>query len=602
MKKLSNYKFILSLLVSLILMVFVGIVFDYYYEFNDDVLMKDILSGAYMGYPSALNVQMLAPISFCFSLLYRITGAVPWYGLFLVGIQYLCVFLVIQRSLEMADRISGIASTVLISVLFCLDLLLPHLVMVQYTVTVSFMAGAAGFLIVTIPAGLERKEFLKHAVIPVVLIVLGFQLRSEMMVLMLPYVCVAAVSSLVRDRRGLSSPYDADRDSGKDKMSSSGDPKSGILISYIIAVSTAFLLMLISFGIDKAAYSGPDWKAFLDEFDARTELYDYQFIPDHNSENITFYEQEGISGSQVRLLQIYDYGIDDRINADMMRRVASYAEELRSETFSLRLRQSFHEYFYRILHFSDGVYVMLVFVLYVIVIMAMCIRRDMKPSDRLLLLFSNIIPLALMRSVAWIFIIYGRREPARIVHSLYIIEAMLLFGMLLNQISCRIKDRAFFKMTSAVLLIICGLLTVPGTYSGLQRRVSAQDEINGYAKAIDEYCMDHPGNFYWEDVYSTIIDGETFNEKIFVPSTGKLKNYDIIGGWAMNSPLLGSKLAHYGIEDIGQSLLDADNVFVIISDEYDGNWISDHYDDIGIDVRISPVDRIANRFTVYRVD
>ena len=57
--------------------------FDFYYDLNDDVLLKDILSGAYSGSPDAHSIQMLYPVSFLISLLYRIFPALPWQGLFL---------------------------------------------------------------------------------------------------------------------------------------------------------------------------------------------------------------------------------------------------------------------------------------------------------------------------------------------------------------------------------------------------------------------------------------------------------------------------------------------------------------------------------------
>lgn len=41
-----------------------SVLWDFYFDMNDDVLMKDILSGIYTGVPEALNIQMLAPVSF----------------------------------------------------------------------------------------------------------------------------------------------------------------------------------------------------------------------------------------------------------------------------------------------------------------------------------------------------------------------------------------------------------------------------------------------------------------------------------------------------------------------------------------------------------
>ena len=52
----------------LILLLLLGLRFDYYYDLNDDVLMKDILSGVYTGAFESRNVQMLFPLSLILSL------------------------------------------------------------------------------------------------------------------------------------------------------------------------------------------------------------------------------------------------------------------------------------------------------------------------------------------------------------------------------------------------------------------------------------------------------------------------------------------------------------------------------------------------------
>lgn len=72
---------ILTGLFLLLLLVFVGVRYDYYFDLNDDVLMKDILAGVYTGAPESRNIQMRWPISALISLLYRIAGTLPWYGI-----------------------------------------------------------------------------------------------------------------------------------------------------------------------------------------------------------------------------------------------------------------------------------------------------------------------------------------------------------------------------------------------------------------------------------------------------------------------------------------------------------------------------------------
>ena len=75
-KKYENW--IIAFAAMGILAVFAGCRFDYFYDLNDDVLMKDILAGVYTGTPEGHNIQMLWLISAFISLFYRLAGGIPW--------------------------------------------------------------------------------------------------------------------------------------------------------------------------------------------------------------------------------------------------------------------------------------------------------------------------------------------------------------------------------------------------------------------------------------------------------------------------------------------------------------------------------------------
>ncbi len=82
---------LLASLLLLALLLFAGIRYDYYFDLNDDVMMKDTLSGVYTGVPEGHNIQMLYPLSFLLSLLYRIFPKAPVYGFFLCLLYFVCL-------------------------------------------------------------------------------------------------------------------------------------------------------------------------------------------------------------------------------------------------------------------------------------------------------------------------------------------------------------------------------------------------------------------------------------------------------------------------------------------------------------------------------
>ena len=50
-------------LLCLLLFLWTGLAWDYYFDLNDDVLIRDILSGVYTGEPEALTAQLLWPLA-----------------------------------------------------------------------------------------------------------------------------------------------------------------------------------------------------------------------------------------------------------------------------------------------------------------------------------------------------------------------------------------------------------------------------------------------------------------------------------------------------------------------------------------------------------
>ena len=57
LKKYENC--ILTFVVVALNIAMMGICFDFYYDLNDDTMMKDIMSGVYSGMPDGHNMQTL---------------------------------------------------------------------------------------------------------------------------------------------------------------------------------------------------------------------------------------------------------------------------------------------------------------------------------------------------------------------------------------------------------------------------------------------------------------------------------------------------------------------------------------------------------------
>ena len=79
---------------------------------NDDVLIKDVLSGVYSGSPSGYTMQLLYPLGFVLSVLYRALS-LPVFGIFLVLCQFGAVWAVGYQSAECCKSRKGKAAVLI---------------------------------------------------------------------------------------------------------------------------------------------------------------------------------------------------------------------------------------------------------------------------------------------------------------------------------------------------------------------------------------------------------------------------------------------------------------------------------------------------------
>lgn len=597
-KKYENC--ILTFIIMLLNVILMGVCFDFYYDLNDDTMMKDIMAGIYTGTPAGHNMQTLyilgALIAFC----YRLCGSIPWYGLFLCSCQFGCFFLLGLRLTGLMDHEdsaakaggnrSGKIFVLLILCLFQWGICLPHLINVQYTITCALMSATAIFLFITTPRTDTVRQFVIRNIPSMILVVLAYQLRTEMLLLTLPFVALAGIFRWVEE----------------DKIFTKENwKKYGTVVGIMLAG------MLLSQGIDLVAYGSAEWRDFQDYFDERTTVYD--FYPEVVTEDdfAADLDQIGVTDTQQVLLRNYNFGLDDTIDTQMLASIADYATDKvgASRDWESILREKSKLYLYRIFHAGDAPYNVIVLWAYAAVLAAglgvrfkPVVTGEKENESRLhRYAFAGLIVLvAVVRTAVWMFILMRGRDPERITHSLYLVEFTLLAAMLVRILRrCQRKNYVMHGMAMLFILIIAGNLM--GSVQLVQCDHGQRAEVNQNWQEIDVYCRAHEENFYFEDVYSTVA----FSQKMFADVNNTLANYDILGGWMCKSPLYQAKLKQYHIDSAADALLYQDNVYLIMSDteaaEQGFGWLTDFYADRGITVSIELSDRINDNYAVYEV-
>lgn len=620
-----------------------GFFFDFYFDMNDDTMMRDIMSGVYSGTPDGHNMQTLYPLGALLALCYRICGTFPWYGTFLFLCQFGCFFLVGVRLCTLTDvfymrtqsvsssedaagrnvrrRFVGKLLSLLVLVFFQWGIWLTHMVNVQYTITCGMLVGAAVFLFLTMPEGVlfgktskthSVKAFMRGSLPALLLFLLAFQLRSEMALLTLPFLGLAGLFRWWADRPVFE----------KKNLQKYG----GLLLLLLVGMG-------LSLGADSLAYGG-EWRTFRQFFNDRTTIYDFYPEVLAGQSFDTDLEEQGVSyGAQI-LLENYNFGLDEQIDAQLLRDVAVYAKEHvgGERDWGTVFKEKLRLYRYRSFHGGDMPYNLLVFLGYGINIIAIVILM-WKDVRNLLAAAVHLFLILVVRSGLWMFVLMRGRDPERITHPLYLVEFCLLAGVFLQCLQRgmyfvgnmpeKVDSPAPFAVsltkpsvsgtrsigfkTAQSILPIAGValffLCLWGLWKGFPAvRVdqARRQEINRDWEAIDAYCRAHPDTFYFEDVYSTVA----FSGKLLERRDNAAANYDIAGGWMCKSPLYQKKLAAFGIENAADALAEGKAGFIMSDEEISLRglvWLEVPYAEQGLDVYIEEYGRINENYGVYQV-
>ena len=469
----------------------VAIVWDFYYDLNDDTMMAAILSGAYTGTPALRNIQSYFPLTALLGALHRMIPSVPWYGVFLASMPFVCLYLVLRRIITITNasiRNAAAAACCVIAVLLFTGMLLYHLVFLQYSVVVGIMGATAAFLFLTMEPKESAGAWAKEILPQLILIWLGYLLRSEMMLFVSPFI---ALSFLIRlfdmelplRRRAAKAPEagedgsrEGDCPQSGEQPESRGGERPGLAFTKPLAALLTLALVLAGLAAgylgNYAGYASQEWQEFYAFFDARTDLYDFQSLPEYEG-NEEFYESIGLDEAEAALILNYNFGIDEDIDAEVIAQIAEYAAQKAAEEQSIgqRLKNALWDYRQAFSSGTEQPYNTIALLLYVLALAAVLqkgiagrtARRSAygagsgrsraaadtrpaqtedahgresghRPARYLLLRTGEILILFAGRSALLLYLYYNNRPVVRLTHSIYLAEAVILTWMILESL------------------------------------------------------------------------------------------------------------------------------------------------------------------------
>ena len=567
----------LSAGLTIVLLIFVGLFFDYYYELNDDVWVQEILSGRYTGAPSAHAVQLHYLLGLLLSAVYCVFGRLPVFGLFLLGMQYFCIAVFVYEVLQVAKCSSAIKNVLagLLALLAIYGLFGSHLVEITYTVTAALLGATACFVAIC------HQQTRAKAILIITFVVVGYNLRSEMMLLLLPLLICCLIYSYISAADIIYTRMSRAGNGGKNL---SKEERKNIILYYVRIVIVMFTLLLVSEGINRISNSSEEWTKYVSFFDDRTTVYDFTGIPDYGSNSEAF-EQMGFDRSEYELLINYDFGLDEKIDSAFMKRLVELSPKYKGSVATIK---------HYMLHSQPARYAIPVILLYILATIFICIDKTGDYKVKLLGIIFGPGMILVLRMMLWSFILYRGRYPDRITHSLYIAEIFILLGMLLWQMQ-KVKTKGAWQIVLVVFILCTVMELVVGTRQTLYVNEKEAKNAQNY-KVLTDYCNSRPDNFYFWDVYSTV----GFVRPV-LELGNPVSNYDIMGGWLNKSPLTEEKMNLFGISSMESGLLQ-DGVYMIYNPKETLDWLYAYYEGKGYSIEISNIETINEDFCVLKLD
>lgn len=505
---------------------------------NDDWGMYSTLSGAYLGYPDAHVLFFLYPLSWLLSLLYTLCSFIPWYGLFMHGVQIVCLYTVYIRSMQLWQRHGSPDSfwkpalTTVCILFFIIDL--NVLSEAQYTTVAGVAAAAALFCFATTRSAGRVSAFLRGNIPTLIFAWISYSMRQNILYLMLPMAGMLWIAKWINAYRN-----DYEKIAAK-------------LLGFAVILLAG---MGILYGLNVLAYSEQKWADFRQINHYRERVGDFYTWPEYEecAEALT---ELGVTEEEYTYRRSgapyigYGMSLEDWKQMHDIARDCYLARTNPADRLKNVVKGSIFVFLY-----GDGMQPanLLAALLILFTLLLILLQRNYNA------LFVYLLYLA-GRAVSWIYVLYEGRFPKRIIQPLITVDYAILFGILLAFNLLRLeKTRHYFIILPAVFL--CSAASLFITKNNVDTGYHVHQET---WEQLKDYCHSHPDNLYiWTYNTGTL---DHYCESPFDLTLDTYNNFIYTNWGVVLNPNTQTKLRQYGIENFGQDLLENDHAYFILQD------------------------------------
>ena len=357
-------------------------------------------------------------------------------------------------------------------------------------------------------------------------------------------------------------------------------------IQFLMPAAALVVLTLAMLG-NLAGYGSAEWRAYKSYDNSRTAIYDfpdYTFPEYEGAEEL--YSSVGIeTKSRARTLINYNYTADDQITPEFFRDyIEAYQKMYSSEqTVVQRLIQSVKDYLKGVRDNRFYMQHLLGLAMYAGLVILALWKKEWG-------LLGKTLCTGGIQGIMWIYLLYKGRIPDRVIYSMnlmMLVTAFLLWREIFPRIS--LPGAARKAGVVACMFVLCYLAGAQtAKFRGKNQELS---RWNQNIESLKEYCMEHPDNFYFNDVTSLAFT--TYNVHLWRDQP-YVMNYMSLGDWMSFSPIWKKKLEQEGIESVKEALYGRNNVYLICSFDKGLEYLVSLY----LNVECTEVDDIPG-FEIY---
>ncbi len=502
------------------------------YAIADDVIMRDIASGAFTGTPDGHLIFVQYALGWLISRFYLLNRSVDWYGFFMAGALFLALASVLYRGLSSEKGLLWKCIYSACSIGITLTALVFHAAQFEWTISAAALGAAALYLYVS--AGRESTRPADGIWIWLLLL-LTYGIRSDVFFMVLPGFGLAFLWKSFRKN--------------EDEKKWKFNRRELVLPLFVFAgIALVFLT-------EKLAYPGADWAAFQRFQNARSEVYDYAGVPTYEA-NPEFFDKLQISSEEVRALRHYALYLVDDMDADKMESLSAEAERQAGATLG-RMAKVKTAVKLAAKQFLSPEYLSASLSAFLFLFLALVLLW--KREKRLLL---PVVLYLAAHGLLWLALGYVGRLPERVAFSLHLVMLGACGGLFTSLCEKEEERRPWLRPAAGVLCLL-SLVTVVLQWQ--EADVSNQEKIatDQSFQTFKDSCKEDGEHLYFIETYMAEPVG---GARVTTEGNFSQNRCLTLGDWYTTSPLDTERLRALGIESVEETILQDESIYLVVRD------------------------------------